>query len=466
MTSKPPTGSNTNPPLAGTPSPSPVTSGPIGRTLLILALPVLGEQALNTMVGLFDTWLAGRISAVSTSAVGLGAYVGWLASMIVMLVGTGTTALVSRHTGGGEHEEANRDANQSFVLSIVLGVVLLMVLYNLAPQIGRAMGMTGEAYDITVRYLRIDAYGHIFMSITLVGCAALRGVGDMRTPMVLFAIINSVNIISSTLLVLVFDMGVVGIVTGTVAARTVGGLLMILILVRGRSGLILRRAELRVVWSRVKRILQIGAPAAVDGAILWSGHFALLAIVTRVAEGAAGQAALAAHIIAVRVEALTYLPAVAWGTAAATMIGQSLGAGVPDRAKRAGYAAALQCGALAIVVAAFFYFGAGFIYEQMSTDPLVRSMGTSPFRILAVLQPFMAVSIVFIWGMRGAGDTRYPMMITIVGVTIRVSAGYYFGIVRGGGLTGAWFGMFGDMTWRALASTVRYVGGRWQATKV
>ena len=446
--------------------PTPVTSGPIGRTLLVLALPVLGEQALNTMVGLFDTWLAGRISAVATSAVGLGAYVGWLASMIVMLVGTGTTALIARHAGSGDDEEVHRDANQSVVLSIVLGAVLLVVLYSLAPQIGRAMGMTGEAFDITVKYLRIDAYGHIFMSVTLVGCAALRGVGDMRTPMVLFAIINGVNIFASTIMVLVFDMGVVGIATGTVAARTVGGLLMILILVRGRSGLILRRSELRIDWSRVKRILRIGAPAAVDGAILWSGHFALLAIVTRVAEGAAGQAALAAHIIAVRVEALTYLPAVAWGTATATMIGQSLGAGIPDRAKRAGYAAALQCGALSVVMAAFFYFGAGFIYEQMSADPLVRGVGVPPFRMLALLQPLMAVSIVFIWGMRGAGDTRYPMMITIVGVFIRVSAGYYFGIVRGGGLMGAWFGMFGDMTWRALASTVRYVGGRWQSTKI
>ncbi len=443
-----------------------MTTGPVRGALLALALPVFGEQILNTFVGLFDTWLAGQLSAAATSAVGLGAYVGWLASMIGMLIATGTTALVARHIGRADPQEANRYANQSMTLAAVLGVILFVGLWTLAPWVARFSNMSGETFDITTTYLRVDSVGHMFMSLTLVGCAALRGVGDMRTPMFLFAIINTINVIASCLFVYGFGMGVDGIVFGTVTARTLGSVLTVAVLVRGRAGLILRRSELRMAWERMWRILRIGIPAAADGTIMWSGHFAFLAVISRVAEGAMGEACFAAHIVAVRVEALTYLPAIAWGTATATMIGQSLGAGNPDRAKRAGHEAVLQCGILSVVIALLFYFGAEWIYRQMSLDPMVRTVGPPPFRVLAILQPTMVISIVYIWGLRGAGDTRFPLLITLVGLVIRLSAGYYFGIVRGGGLMGAWIGMFGDMIWRAIGAATRYTRGRWLTTKV
>ena len=103
---------------------------------------------------------------------------------------------------------------------------------------------------------------------------------------------------------------------------------------------------------------------------------------------------------------------------------------------------------------------------DVGLDRQVRDVGVAPFRILAILQPCMAVSIVYIWSLRGAGDTRSPMVITFVGVVLRLAIGYYFGIVRGGGLMGAWLGMYGDMLWRALASAVRYTRGAWLRTRV
>lgn len=443
-----------------------VTSGPVRPALLALALPVLAEQVLNTFVGLFDTWLAGQISAAATAAIGLGAYVAWLAAMMVMLVGTGTTALVSRHEGAGRHGEANHDMNQSMTLAAALGLCLLALMYALAPGVAQLANLTGHAGEITVHYLRVDALGHVFMSITLVGCAALRGVGDMRTPMVLFGVINAVNVAASCFYVYGLGLGVRGIVGGTVTARVVGAIVLIAILVRGRSGLRLRWSQLRIAADRTWRILRIGIPAAVDGAIMWSGHFALVAVISRLAVGAMGEANLAAHIIAVRVEALTYLPATAWAAATATMTGQSLGAGNPARAKRAGHEGVLQCGLLSLGIGAFFFFGADWIYENMSVDPLVRAAGAGPFRLLAVFQPCMAVSIVYIGGLRGAGDTRSPLAITVVGVLIRLCLGYHLGITCGLGLVGAWTGMMGDMLWRAVAATIRYARGNWLATRI
>ncbi len=448
-----------------------ITTGSVRRTLFILALPVLGEQMLNTLVGLFDTYLAGTVSSAATSAVGLGAYVAWLASMIVMLVGTGTTALVSRRIGEDNTDDASRIANQSVTLGGIVGVLVFALLFSLAPGLAWYAKLAGPAGDITTTYLRIDSLGYVAMSVTIVACAALRGAGDMRTPMVIYTVINTVNIIASLTLVRGLGpfpaLGVTGIAIGTVFARTLGACLAIMVLWRGKAGLKLRRSELRVNIDRARRILRIGLPAAADGAVMWAGHVALLRIIAQLAGPPYGQAMFAAHIIAMRVEALTYLPAFAWGTAVATMIGQSIGANQPARAKRAGHEGVFQCGLLSSGIAILFFFGAPTIYAWMSNDEIVRAAGAGPFRLLAVFQPILAMSIVYIGGLRGAGDTRVPFWITLTGIVfVRLPMGYFFGIVCNGGLIGAWAGMCGDMIWRAATSTIRYTGGRWLTTRV
>lgn len=458
-----------------------VVSGPIGWTLFFLALPVLGEQVLNTIVTLFDTWLAGRISPAATSAIGFAAYVGWLASMLAMLVATGTTALVARHTGAGEPREANRIANQSILLAGFLGIAIFALIYALAPWFAQQQNMTGETYAITVHYLRVDAVGHFAMSLTFVGCAAMRGAGNMRMPMLIFAAINAFNIVASLSLVygigpipelgisgaLIPKLGVYGIVWGTVSARIVGAVLTLIVLARGTSGLILRARDLAFHGATVRRILRIGIPAAADGAVMWVGHFLLLIVIARLASGVLGEAYYAAHMIAVRVEALTYLPAVAWGTATATMVGQSLGAGDRRRAAHAAHWAVLQCGSLSIAMAALFYFGAELVYAIMSDDWLVRAAGVTPFRTLALFQPILVASIVYIHALRGAGDTRFPMIVTLIGTFLfRVPMGYFFGITLSLGLAGGWMGMYCDMTWRAAAASLRYLRGKWLKVEV
>lgn len=448
-----------------------ITSGPITSTLFFLALPVLAEQILNTLVGLVDTYLAGRISATATSAVGLAAYVSWLASMLMMLVGTGATALVSRYEGRGEHEKANHFANQSLTLAWVMGVAIFVFVYEMAPWFARYCRMNGEAFFITVNYLRMDAIGYLAMSVTIVGCAALRGVGNMRTPMTIYAIINAINVVASCALVYGWGpipaVGVDGIVGGTVIARVIGGLIIVGMLIHGRRGIEVSWPDLPLIWKSSWRVLRIGIPAAADGAIMWTGHFFFLAIISRLAAAPLGESFFAAHIIAMRVEAFSYLPAVAWGAATATMIGQALGGGDARRAIRCGHAGVIQCGLLSIFMATCFYFGSQFIFEAMSRDAAVHAAGVGPFRYLSLVQPLLVASIVYIASLRGAGDTRFPLLITIVGVLlIRLPLGYYFGIVCEGGLLGAWIGMFADIAWRAVASAIRYAKGAWVRTRV
>lgn len=445
-------------------------TGNLRKTVFFLALPVLGEQVLNFLVGFYDVYLAGHLSADvrtdATAAVGVAAYVGWLASMLFAVVGNGTTALISRAWGADDHEQANRVANRSALLSVISGLVFMSVIVPIAPWLVGFMGLQGNAAAIAVRYLRIDALGLIFSSISLVIAAAFRGCGDMKTPMWVFGSVSLLNVIVSTAFVRgsVFNpaYGVDGIVYGTLVARVSGGLLILFLLARGRSGLSLKFGQMRLRGETVRRILAIGIPSAVEGLVMWVGHALFLRVISNI-----GPTAFAAHIIGVRVEAITYLPAVAYGAAAATMVGQSLGANDRERALKAGYEAAVQCSLLGVLITLWFTLGADWIYTMMHQDLAVREIGIPAFRIVGLFQIPLIVSIVFFAATRGAGETKFPLYVALVTTyLVRVPLGYYFGVHLKMGLMGAWVGMNADMLFRGIIASWRYSSQRWLHTKV
>lgn len=452
--------------------PAPATAAELRRRVLLLALPALGEQSLNFCVSLFDTWLAGQVSTaehgvgVYTTTVGIAAYISWLATLMFSLVGTGTTALVARSRGAGDFEQANRFANRSLSLVGVLALVVCAILWALAPVYAQMQEMQGEAYRVAVGFLRTDALGQIFFCYCLIGSAALRGVGDMRTPMYVLGFVNVLNMIIASTLVFglgpIEPWGIDGIVTATVAARICGGLIMLGVLARGVHDLKLRLAYLIPHVEDIRRILAIGVPAAVEGVIFWSGQWVFLMIISRLGDGTQEKAFTAAHMIGMEAEALTYLPATAWGYAAATLVGQSLGAGDPLRAKRLGNEAARHCIFVAIAGAIVYLFGAQIIYGIMTTEPAVRAIGIPALRFLSWYQIPLAVMVVYIHAIRGAGDTRAVMFINVAGVIcIRLPLAYFFGIVCSWGLIGAWSGMCVDVVVRMIVATLYYRRGRW-----
>jgi putative MATE family efflux protein len=442
------------------------------RRVLALALPALGEQFLNFCVSLFDTYLAGQVSTgehgvgVYTTTVGIAAYISWLATLVFSLVGTGTTALVARSKGAGDIDGANRFANRSIALAGGLGIFVYATLMILAPLYAQMQEMQGESYRVAVGFLRTDAFGQIFFCYCLIGSAALRGMGDMRSPMIILGVVNILNIVLASALVFgagpIAPRGIDGIVTATVTARICGGLLMLGALARGMSGLRLRFDYLAPHAADIRRILQIGAPAAVDGILMWSGQWLFLMIISRLGDGGQEKAFTAAHMIGMEAEALTYLPATAWGYAAATLVGQSLGAGDSISARRFGNEAARQCIYVAIAGAIVYLAGAHLIYGVMTTEPAVRAIGIPALRFLSWYQVPLAVMIVYVHAIRGAGDTRAVMFINVAGVLgVRLPVAYFLGIVCSGGLIGAWSGMCVDVVFRMIVATLYYRDGRW-----
>jgi MATE family multidrug resistance protein len=457
-------------PAAESPSTS-LAPDHLQRDLFRLALPVLAEQLLAFCVGFYDVYLAGMLGKTETSAIGLSAYVSWLAYLIFSLVGSGTAAIVARSWGAGQFDEARRIAARSLAVTVVFAIGVFLFLQGIASLFPLLLQMKGDQQRIAVEYLRIDAFGQFFAGWTLIGSAALRGAGDMRSPLLVLAVTNLVNVVVSSACVWGWgplpEMGVVGIVTGTVTAHICGALVMSAMLLSGVSRIQIRLVDFRFHTETIARIARIGGPAAIGGLASFAGHFSFLMVISRLSSEGFDGATFAAHIVGIRVESLSYLPVEAFGIAGATLVGQSLGAGLIPRARRVAHEALRQCvGYAALMMLVFFCF-APQIYAGMQSDPEVSQIGVPAFRLMALYQIPNAVAIVYLCALRGAGDTRFPMVCSLLGsLLVRVSIGYICGVLLNGGLVGAWIGMGADNVLRATLLAWRYQGGRWVQIKV
>jgi MATE family multidrug resistance protein len=442
----------------------------VHRQVFQLALPVLAEQVFSFAVGFYDTYLAGHLpgneSVVATAAVGFGAYVSWLANLMFMLASTGTLALVSRARGRGDLAEANVITGRALAVGGVIGLVFAGFMIPYAPYFVSITDLSEEASATAVRYIRVDAFGEIFTAITLAGAAAFRGCGTMRVPLVVLGTVSLVNVVASRALVYglgpIPRLGVDGIVGGTVVARILGGILMLIMLRANINGLCVRWRDIHFGGEHVGRLARIGLPAALDGLIAWSSHILFIRVISQI-----GDAAFAAHYVGIQFEAVTYLPATAWGAAAATSIGQSLGAGDRERAVRCGHAAALQCLPVGILGGILFATCATPIYQLMTNSSEILATGVEAMPILAWCQIPLVIGIVYIHGLRGAGETRLPLILAVVSTAgLRTPIAHLCGIVWNGGLPGAWLGMLADVTVRCILGAWLYSRGRWTHLKI
>ena len=325
-------------------SPAEVTLGgkleglSLRRQVFVLAVWPFFQQLLNWLVSAVDTAVAGRLSVEATNAIGVAAYIGWLLGLLTMAVGSGGMALISRAVGGRHRGLANAGVAQALLIAVVWGAVVGAIIYSLAGVIGRAAGLEGDSLGLAVTYLRIVAVVTPMAGVLFVGSMALSGAGDTRSPFWIMLAVNAVNV-GLTLWLVARGYGVAGIAMGTATAWCVGAALTLWLLVRPGGPIRLHRHRLRPHKHTILRIVRVALPNFVDRFGHWLGNFAVLMIVGFIAVndlGGPGGALQGAHIVAIRIEALSFLPGMAFGVAAATLAGQYLGAGSEALARGAG----------------------------------------------------------------------------------------------------------------------------------
>lgn len=438
----------------------------IRRDVLNLALPAMGEQLLSMMVGIVDTFLVGHLGAPPLAAVGLANQWVFMATMLFGAVATGSTALIARFIGAREPDQADEVLRQSILLGALIGLLATLLGFGFARQAVALLGAEQDVIGLGTSYLRVVSSIFFFSTLMFIGNASLRGAGDTRTPLFVMLVVNGVNIVVAWTAINgpfgLPQLGVTGSALGAATGRLVGGLLVIGILLRGRANIRLKLANLRPDWDLISRILRVGLPSGLEQLLFRTGHMVFARVLAEL-----GTIAYAANQVAMNGWSLSFMPGFGFALAATTLVGQSLGAEDPDGAQNRGYTAYRMGAALMAAVGLTFLFFPAQIVGFFTTDPQVIAIGTMPLRMVGLIQPLLAASMVFSGGLRGAGDTRWPMIITGGSIwLVRLPLAYLFALVLDWGLPGAWTALALDLSLRGLLNFLRFRGGRWKTVEV
>ena len=455
------------PPLTETPG-----YGVLLRQLLVLALPVLFEQLFHTVVGLTDTWLANNLpadAAAATSAVGTISYVMWFIGLMVGMIGTGSTALISRAKGARHRRLANSVCGQSVVAAAVAGCAMALIAFVGARFWVGMTGLNDQARAFALSYLKIFAICLPFMTVLFVANACLRGAGDTLTPALSMIVVDVVNVVFSYGLTYgkwgLPRMGFNGIATGTAIAYTVGGVLQIAVLLSGRGGVRLHPHRMRPHWHTMRRVLRIGLPNGVEGLFQWIANFVIVVLINRMDPR---NIAAAAHMNAVRIEAISYLPGFAFAIAAATMVGQSLGMRNWNRARRSGYVAfAVGGGIMTFFGVVFILFGRILAGWMLPKQPEIAALTARLLFLAGFGQIGFAGSMIFSGALRGAGDTLAVMRINLLSILgVRLVGVMIAVYVFGGGVVAVWGVLVMELMVRGVLAWGRFATGKWRHAEV
>ncbi|MGC4032712.1 MAG: MATE family efflux transporter [Tepidisphaeraceae bacterium] len=455
---------------------------PVLKPLMLLALPVFAEHVLHILVGLTDTYLANNLlataglqgealdaaratNAAAGAAVGSVSYIFWFVGLIVSAVGAGATAIIARAIGSKHRRLANKVCGQSMLAAVALGVVVAALLFGLAGPLTSVIGLQGHSAELFRRYLQILVFGLPFSVIMFTANACLRGSGDTLAPAVAMIVVDSLNVVFSVGLTYgMFGLpnwGFDGIAYGTMFAYVAGGVLQIVVLLSGKRRLKLFVHRLRPEWLTMKRILRIGLPNGAEGLLWWVANFAVIGTVNRL-----GDLPATAHGLAVRVEAFSYMGGMAIGTAVSTLVGQSLGAGDPKRARRVAYIGYAAGGGLMTAVGASFVAFSYAWSGLLTHDPDVRTLVSQCLFQTGFIQCGMAASIIFGAALRGSGDTLAAMFASLGSVLIIRCVGVTIAGRLGANLTQIWILLCVELMCRGGLLFARFATGRWQTVRV
>ena len=457
----------------------------------ILAMPILVQQIFIACVGLADKIFAGalpeNIVLPAMDAIGIGSYIGWFIAIAVSGVGVGGQALIARAMGGGKKQMASDVLGQSIVLAGLWGIVVGVGLWFVASPLGDLCHLSPVAKIYLVQYIQILAVSMPFCSIMTTGAMALHGSGDTLRPAIVAIFVNVVNIVVSfvmsgadvrfgdELIVNPFDwdLHVIGIALGTAAAYFVGGICIVGVLFTGVKDLKLQVKDLFPRFDVFWKIARIGIPSFLEGLSMWSANLFVLYFIGQISaklaqegEGIA-QGLQGSHVIAVQLEAFSFLPGFAIGTAAGALAGQYLGANNIKDAKKS----TLICVLLAMLFMGTMGLGMIFFGTQLtliiSNQPMHLSLVPKLLVVAGIMQLGFAVMMVIRQSLKGVGDTVWTFIITTFSSWgIRLPAAWYLGVHLDYGLVGIWYALCGEMIIRAVLFSIRFFQGGWALKKL
>lgn len=437
------------------------------KDTLNVAWPSVLESFFVCLAGVVDTIMVGSLGSYAIAAVGLTTQPKFLGLAVFLSLNVAVSAIVARRKGAGDRESANRVVRMLLLVTILLTALISTLCVVFASPIISFVGSQPDTHEYAVEYLQIIMGGSIFSTVSLVLNAAQRGAGNTRIAMVTNIISNSVNVVFNYLLIggnLGFPaLGVRGAAIATVLG-TVCACALSIRSVLHKDGFVYLRAVKGWIADKtsIKSIANVGSSAFVEQICLRIGFLLFSMTVARL-----GTTELAAHQIGMNMMSMSFSIGDGFSVASVTLIGQSLGRRRPDMAKIYGNVCQKTGLICAFVISSVYFLFGKDIFALFSNEQPILEYGVMIMRILSLML-FLQIEQVVLFGcLRGAGDTRFTAMVSLISVTcIRPGLSWLLCYPLGLGLMGAWLGTFCDQLMRFTMTFIRFRKGQWTKLKL
>ncbi|MDE0609271.1 MAG: MATE family efflux transporter [Anaerolineaceae bacterium] len=419
------------------------------RKTLSLALQMAAEQTLLYGVVLFDAVLAGQLGVDPLAAQIVVARLVEMSAVLFQVTAIGGSILVAQAVGRGDGQEAGLILRSAALLSLAVGFALMLLVQVFSPQLVSLMGVSGAVGQLGTPYLRALALALPLQFLLLGANGCLRGAGDARRPLLVMGLANGLHVLLALLLVFALGAGLTGLALANILSRVAGLLLLAFWLWRGVAGL--RWRGWRTSRQTMQDLLRLGTPVGLEQLAIRGARLVQLRLVTGL-----GATALAAYAVTSHTLSIILMLGLGFLLAALTITGQLTGAGQTGQI----YRSALQLQRQAWLVLgglALLFLAWPSVTRLFSGDELVRAAALPGLQLILLAVPLEAVNQVLTGALRGAGDTRYPMWVTIVGHwLVALPLIVLFTGVLDWGLAGVWAAMFLQILLRALATGGRF----------
>ena len=433
---------------------------PLLRQILVLAFPIVLENLLQALLGTVDIWFAGQLDDTAIAAIGATTLVVNLFLTAYAAVGIGAGAMIARYVGEGDQTKAGHAAGQAIWASAALGLVVGLAALWFQDPLLTLSGAEEAVKQAAVPYYRVVAVPSGFACLVLVLSACLRATKDTVTPMLVSGGANLLNILLDGLF-LSWGMGLFGLALATTLSRAAAACVLLLRLFRNKHGLCLSRASLCPRRDLFLSLLRVALPAGAERLIMRAGQLVYNNLIFTISTNA-----YVAHSVAGTIETYAYIPAFGFASAAATLVGVSLGEGDPDKARKLTWYTWLCADAVMIPIGiVFFLFGTPLAAQFTETADVQRQVGLV-LGLIAFFQPILAFSNVFSGALQGAGDTRFTMYTTLLCTwVVHIGLGSLLAFRFGMGLLGIWIGYAMNNAVRSVLLFFRFRSGAWTKVK-
>lgn len=442
------------------------TSGSINRAIFLLSVPMILEMVMESLFAVVDVFFVARIGTEAVATVGLTESVLTLVYALAIGMSTGATALVARRVGENNPREAGHAIGQVILVSLVAAVLLGLPGFLFADDILRLMGGSERLIANGVGFTRMIFLSSpaIMLLYTLSGC--LRGAGMASAAMRSLWIANGVNIVLCPVLIFGWgpfpELGVMGSAIATTTGRSLGVLYQLFALTRQNKIVQVMTADLTPNLSVIRNLLGIAAGGTAQFLIGSASWVFLTRLVSTF-----GSDAVAGYTIAIRILIFTILPSWGLANAAATLVGQNLGAGQPDRAETSAWRAAVGNMVFLVLVGIGFYIFASEIVGIFNKEPAVVATAVQCLKIFCLGYVAFAYGMVLTQALNGAGDTKTPTLINILCFwVVEIPLAYILAQQLNWGPEGVFWSVAFSETLLAVLAILIFRRGRWKTVAV